>query len=114
MGTVTYMKLGTVQGLTYKTSLLGWDIGENGMRLYGALWAVAAVGFIVAVVALLAGWGWWRPALVGVTLFSLALTSLEFKEAAAGSILNIIILAMLFLGPSIARWAAILVHGFSN
>ena len=60
MGTVTYMKLGTVQGLTYKTSLLGWDIGENGMRLYGMLWAVAAVGFIVAAVALLAGWEWWR------------------------------------------------------
>ena len=114
MGTVTYMQFGTVQGLTYKISLLGWDIGENGMRLYGVLWAMAAVGFIIGVVALLAGWSWWQPALVGVTLFSLALTSLEFKEAAAGSILNIIILAMLFMGPSIARWAAILVHGFNN
>lgn len=32
MGTVTYMKLGTVQGLTYKTTLLGgrWDLGEKG------------------------------------------------------------------------------------
>ncbi len=30
-------------------------------------------------------------------------TSLELKEAAAGSILNLIILAMLFSGPSIAR-----------
>lgn len=106
MGTVTYMKLGTVQGLTYKTSLLGWDIGENGMRLYGVLWAVAAVGFIVAAMALLAGWEWWRPALVGVSLFSLVLTSLEFKEAAAGAILNIIILAILVLSPSIARWMA--------
>ena len=26
MGTVNYMKLGTVQGLTYKITLLGWDI----------------------------------------------------------------------------------------
>ncbi|HNS02402.1 MAG TPA: ABC transporter permease [Anaerolineae bacterium] len=101
MGTVTYMKLGVVQGLTYKTTLLGgrWDLGANGIALYGALWALAAIGFVVAAVALLAGWSWYRPLLLGVALFSLALTALDWKVAAAGVVVNAVILAWWWLGP---------------
>lgn len=101
MGTVTYMKLGTVQGLAYKTTLLGgrWDLGANGMALYGALWALAAIGFVAAAIALLAGWGWYRPLLLGAALFSLALTALDWKAAAAGVVVNVAILAWLWLGP---------------
>lgn len=98
MGTVTYMKLGVVQGLTFKTTLLGgqWDIGENGIRAYGALWAVAAVGFVIAALALLLGWDWWKSALTLTAAFSLALTVLDWKVAFAGVILNVVILAWLF------------------
>jgi len=101
MGTVTYMKLGAVQGLTYKTTLLDgrWDLGENGIALYGALWALAAIGFVAAAVALLAGWGWHRPALMGAAVFSLALTVLDWKVAAAGAVIDAAILAWLWLGP---------------
>jgi len=40
--------------------LLGgrWDLGEGGIRVFGALWAAAAIGFVAAAAALLAGWGW--------------------------------------------------------
>lgn len=105
MGTVTYMKLGVVEGLTYKTTLLGgrWDLGEGGIRLYGALWAVAAIGFIVATVALLFGWIWWRPVLAGAAAFSLALIDLDWKVASAGIILNIVILAWLAFYPNIVK-----------
>ena len=60
MGTVTYLKLGTVDGLTYKTTVLGgrWDLGENGTKLFGVFWAVAAVGFMLAAAAWAAGWPW--------------------------------------------------------
>jgi hypothetical protein len=97
MGTVTYMKLGTVQGLTYKTTLLGgrWDLGEGGISFYGALWAVAAIGFVVVAISMIFGWSWWKPILAGVAAFSLALTALDWKVASAGAILNIIILAWL-------------------
>lgn len=100
MGTVTYMKLGTVQGLAYKTTLLDgrWDLGANGMALYGALWALAAMGFVVAAAALLAGWSWYRPLLLGAALFSLALTALDWQAAAAGAIIDAAILAWLWLG----------------
>lgn len=105
MGTVTYMKIGTVQGLTYKTTLLGgsWDLGESGIAVYGALWAAAAIGFIISAIALLAGWGWYRPVLMGVAIFSLALTALDWKVASAGAILNIVILAWLWLAPHLVK-----------
>lgn len=105
MGTVTYMRLGTVQGMAYKTALLGgrWDLGENGIRIYGALWAVAAIGFILAAIAMLFGWSWWRSALAAVAAFSLALTALDWKAASVGAILSIAILAWLTIAPKLIQ-----------
>ncbi len=39
MGTAVYMKLTRIQGLNYKTTLLGgrWDLGEGGIKVFGAL-----------------------------------------------------------------------------
>lgn len=108
MGTAVYLKWAHIEGLHDKTTLLGgrWDVGEGGLKVFGALKAVAAVGFVVAAVALLAGWGWRQPALVGVVLCSLALTILDWGNACAGAILNSLILAVLWLGPRIASWFA--------
>ena len=106
MGTVAYMRLAVIQQLPYKTTVLGgrWDLGASGTAVYGALWAVAAIGFIVAAAALLIGWQWWQPVLVGVMLLSLALTALDWDVAFAGVILNIAILALLWLGPRLTSW----------
>jgi len=106
MGTTVYMQLGTVEGLRYKTTLLGgrWEVGQNGMRIFGALWAVAALGFVLASVAWLAGWAWWSPALLAVTLFSLVLTALDWREAVMGVVVNLVILGALWLGPRLAGW----------
>ena len=106
MGTASYMKLAEVQGLPYKTTLLGgrWELGAGGIAVYGALWAVAAVGFVVAALAFWLGWSWWQPMLIGVTLFSLLLTFLDWHVAYAGVIVNLAILAVLWLGSPIVRW----------
>ncbi|MBZ5498995.1 MAG: ABC transporter permease [Acidobacteriia bacterium] len=106
MGTAVYTKMATIEGLKYKTTLLGgrWDLGESGIRVFGALWAVAAVGFVVAAVALMAGWGWWQLMLVGVGVFSLVLTVLDWSNAFAGAIINIAILAAVLLGPRVVHW----------
>ena len=60
IGTVVYLKLGMIEGFSYKTTLLGgrWDVGERGTWISGILWAVAAIGFVVAAVAL-TGLGMW-------------------------------------------------------
>ncbi len=101
MGTVAYLQLGVIQQLPYKTTVLGgrWDLGASGIAVYGALWAVAAIGFVVAALAFWFGWAGWQPLLLGVTLLSLALTALDWNVAFAGVILNIAILALLWLGP---------------
>jgi hypothetical protein len=106
MGTTVYMRLTEIKGLPYQTTLLNgrWDLRANGIAVYGALWALAAVGFIVSAVAVIAGWNWWQPVLVGVTLFSLILTALNWGVAYAGVIINIVILAVVWIGPRIVSW----------
>jgi hypothetical protein len=101
MGTTVYMKLGRIEGLPYKTTLLSgrWDIGEPGIRLFGALWALPALGFVLGGAALFAGHAMWVPLVVVTTLVSLVLTVLDFSAAYAGAILNAVILAMVWLGP---------------
>jgi len=56
------MRLGNVEALPYKTTLLGgrWELGEGGIRVFGALWLIPAVGFGLAGAALMAGWAWLR------------------------------------------------------
>ena len=94
IGTVVYLRLGEVKGFAYKTTLLGgrWDLGTSGIGVFGALWAVAAVGFIVAALALLTNRRGWRPILAAVTVFSLVLTGLDSSLAFAGVGLNLVIL----------------------
>jgi len=101
MGTVVYMQWGTIEGLTYKTTLLfdTWPVGEAGMRVFGGLWLLLAVGFVACAVALIAGWSWWHPLLIGTTLLSLGLTLLDWENAYAGVVVNVIILVALVVGP---------------
>jgi len=97
MGTTVYLKLGTVDGLSYKTALLDgrWEVGESGMRVFGVLWALAALGFVLVATARLAGWGWWPIALAVIAVFSLALTALDYRQAFAGVVVNLGILGVL-------------------
>lgn len=106
IGPTVYMKLGQVEEIAYKTTMLGgrWEVGERGIWMFGALWVVPAVGFIVAAVAILAGWSWWQPVLIGVTFVSLLLTILDWRVAYAGVVVNLVILAVLALEPRIASW----------
>jgi len=106
MGPAVYMKLTEIEGFSYKTTLLGgqWNLGENGIRIFGAMWILPAVGFIAVAVGLLGGWEWWLPALVAVTLFSLVLTVLDWKIAYAGILVNVVILTAVWLGPRIVNW----------
>jgi hypothetical protein len=98
LGTTVYLRLGEVAGFPYKTTLFGnsWDVGQIGIGMFGAMWAVAAVGFIVAAIAMLTGSSWWQPVLIGVTVFSLLLTGLDWNLAFAGVALNLMILVLLF------------------
>jgi hypothetical protein len=101
MGTTVYMKIGQIQGLPYKTTLLGgrWDLGERGTRVFGALWIVPAVGFVLAGAALFANHPAWSSFVIGSCVVSLALTLLDVRAAFAGAILDVLILAATWVGP---------------
>ncbi len=105
MGFVAYWPLKEVPELTYKTTFLGGrlELGANGTRLYSVLWLLAAIGFVTASIALLAGWDWGQPVLLAVTVLSLVITGLDWTPAFRGAVINGVILAVLLLGPQLAR-----------
>jgi len=95
LGTAVYLGVAEVADFPYKTTLLGGavDVGDAGMRVFGILWAVAAVGFIVSAGALVTDWGQWRLSVVAVAIFSLILTGLDYTVAYAGVVVNLGVLA---------------------
>src|SRR3954468_6679653 len=97
MGAAVYLRLGDVQGLPYKTTVLNGrlDLGPTGIGIFGALWIVPALGFVLAAVALGLGWNWWLPALAAAALASLVLTGLDWNVAYAGAIANVVIVVMI-------------------
>ena len=106
MGTAVYVRHIQIKGLSYKTTLLSgrWDLGDAGIRVFGTRWIFPAIGFVAIALALLAGWEWWKPIILGVTLFSLALTALDWSNAFMGAIVDVAILVLVPLGPRIASW----------
>ena len=106
MGTAVYARHAEIEGLDYKTTLLSgyWDLGRAGIRVYGWLWVLPAVGFVAAAVALLAGWAWLNPVLVAVTFVSLALTVLDWSNAFRGAVVDVVILMLILVGSRTAPW----------
>lgn len=105
MGFVSYLRLATIAELPYKTTLLNgaWNIGDSGIRLFGLLWLLVAIGYAIAAYGLAAQQNWWQAALVVVTLSSLVLTVLDYQVAYAGVVVNVVILALLVVTPLFAR-----------
>ena len=103
MGFATYWQLAEIEELPYKTSLLKgrWEVGETGIRIFGALWLIVAVGYVIATYGLVTEQDWWRPAMAGVTLLSLALTTLDWDVAYAGIFVNVVILVLVMAEPYI-------------
>ncbi|APW98033.1 ABC transporter permease [Halobiforma lacisalsi AJ5] len=101
LGTGVYLELFELAELPYKTTLLGGvlDVGDSGIRVVGALNAVAAVGFVLSAAAMVTRWTHWRPLLFAVTVLSLVLTTLDWTVAFAGILANLAILAFLAAWP---------------
>ena len=98
MGATVYLKLGEIQGLVYKTTVLGGrvDLGASGIRVFGALWILPAIGFVAAALGLLGGWSWWSVVLLVSALVSTMLTVLDWNVAFTGAIVDFAILGALW------------------
>jgi hypothetical protein len=99
MGFAAYWKLAELKELPYKTALLDgkWDVGDGGIRMFGALWLVVAVAYMIVTYGLLTEQEWWRTMMAAVTISSLVLTILDANVAYAGVAVNIVILGMLII-----------------
>lgn len=99
MGTIVYTRFGHIEGLSYKTTLFAerWDVGHAGISLFGFLWVLPSIGFVAAAIALLTGWTWWAPALLASSSISLVLVTLDWGNAYIGGILDVVILAAVFV-----------------
>lgn len=99
MGFLAYWPLREVADLPYKTTLLGGrlDVGPAGMRLFSVFWLVAAVGFVIAAVGLVAGKEWWLPLMAVAVLLSLVICILDWQNAFRGAIIDLVILVPLLL-----------------
>jgi hypothetical protein len=100
LGFVVPWRLATLEEMPYKTTLLSGnlDVGATGIRVVGLLWLLAAIGFVVAGIAVLTVRPWWGTVTLWVTLFSLVLCILGWPDSRFGLLVNLLILAYLFFG----------------
>jgi hypothetical protein len=101
LGTAVYTGQVTLAGFAYKTTVLGghWNLGGAGIRLFGVVWLVAALGFGLAGYGLLASTPWAQAALLATTLLSLLITLLDWPIASAGAAVDALILLALRFAP---------------
>jgi hypothetical protein len=97
LGFVTYWPLGDVPSLPYKTALFEGrlEVGAAGMQIFAVLWLFAAIGFVVAVLGFARDADWWIPAIVVITLVSLALTVADWRSARVGAMVDGVLLVAL-------------------
>ena len=95
IGTMAYFD---PAGELYRTTIL-WgaiDLGDVGIRVWGGLYAVSAVAFVISAAGMILGRQWWRRLLLGVLLVSLLLTFADLDRAYVGFAINIVLLIGLF------------------
>jgi hypothetical protein len=99
LGFMVYLRLANIESLPYSTALLSGklEVGEAGARVFGLLWLLAAMGFVVAGVAMFALLPWWTFTL-WVALLSLVVTVLALPGSWFGVVVNVVILAYLLVG----------------
>ena len=97
MGFVAYWPLGKISELPYKTTLLGgrWDIGLGGMRAFSLLWLLAALGFVIAAIALALGRSFWAPLMLAAVLLSMVICILDWRAAFRGALIDVVFLLAL-------------------
>lgn len=92
IGFVVPWQLATLDGFPYRTDVLGADLGATGMRLVGAVWLALAVGFVVAGVGVVRRAAWAVPLTAGLAALSLVACLLALPAAAAGAVIDVVIL----------------------
>lgn len=109
VGFLTYWRITSFEEMPYKTTLFAdrVDVGDAGIRLVGGLWLLAALAFFAAGLALIFSQAWWQSLTLYTAIFSLFLSLTGWPDARFGVLVNLLILAYLFVGGSLGWLPAI-------
>lgn len=96
------MSFGLAESIPYRTTVLGGtvDLGDGGIRVIGVLWVLAALAFLTASAAAMTSQDWWITATLIAAVTSLVLCLLSLPEARIGVLLNLLILAAIWVWMS--------------
>jgi hypothetical protein len=70
-------------------------MGRMGMRVFGGMWAIAAIAFVIVGYGAFRDLSWWRPATIIAAAISLVMCLLALPGARFGVLVDIVILASL-------------------
>jgi hypothetical protein len=97
IGFVVPFRIAQLEGYAYTTTA-AWghlELGDDGARVVGVLWLLAALAFLVAAVGIWQQVVWAVPLTVAVSGCSLVLCILGSPAAVAGIAINVVILAVI-------------------
>lgn len=96
----------SMEKMQFKTTFLNGalDLGASGTRVYGMLWLLPAIGFIVSGLGLSLHAGWWQPVAVASALVSILLTGMDWSNAIWGMLIDLGLLAAMLFAPLAARF----------
>ena len=106
IGFRVYAQAAQVAEMSFKTIFLNdsLDLGVSGTRVYGWLWLLPTLGFILAGVGFFLHASWWQPVLIIASLASLIIMGMDWKNAFLGILIDVILLAVILFSPIVARF----------
>lgn len=106
IGFQVYAQRGQVAEMPFKTTFFNGslDLGITGTRVYGLLWLLPTLGFILAGVGILLHASWWQLVLIAASLVSLVLTGIDWGNAFRGALIDLVLLGAVLLSSIVARF----------
>jgi hypothetical protein len=84
----------------------GIPLGDVALRVAGVAWLLASLGMLGAALGVALGRVWWRTVAIVAVAVSQVLIVLWWPDARAGTLANILVLAVLIWRPGLAVWRA--------
>jgi hypothetical protein len=94
-GVLGSWNLATFEDVSRQPNILLEHAGDGVIFLLGALYLLAGLGFVVAGAATLLRVAWWPRIATAAVLLSLVVTTLWWRDAIAGLVINMALLAVL-------------------
>lgn len=106
IGFRVYAQRAQVAEMPFKTTFFNGslDLGLSGTRIYGYLWLLPTLGFVLAGVGFLLHANGWQPVLIAASLVSIVLTGMDWGYAFRGTLIDLGLLGAALLSPIAARF----------